>query len=86
VRRAVANKYPDHIKKLSKTKRNPAVSLTSLYMMHLERLEVDAMLKAAGDLVISVEHDGIVLRGAGPEQLAAVRAATKWPTHVSTYP
>ena len=86
IRNAVARKHPDLIAKLRKTARNPAVTLLSLSMMDLEQREVDAMIKAAGASLMSVEHDGVVLRDASADIVAAVRAATKWPTHVDGYP
>lgn len=86
VRGMLAAKHPDIVQELRKTKRDPVVSTTSLLMMHLERTYVDQMIEAAGDAVMSIEHDGIVVRDASPELIAKIRASVPWPTHTTTYP
>ena len=55
-------------------------------MMDLERENVDLMIQAAGPYLMSIEHDGIVLRDAPREVEMAVMASTRWPVHRTAYP
>ena len=87
IRGMLAGKRPELVGELRKIgRRDPEVSAASLLMMDLERENVDRMVQAAGPYLMSIEHDGVVLRDAPHEVEVAVAAAASWPVHRTSYP
>eukprot|EP00969_Alexandrium_andersonii_P371755 15480203-Alexandrium_andersonii.AAC.1 len=86
IREMLAGRHPRVVQELKKCKRDPIVSTTSLLMMDLEQKHVERMIEAAGGTLMSIEHDGIVVRDASPEVIANIKASVPWPVHLSTYP
>ncbi len=82
IREALADKHPDIVAELRKYKRNPVVSTTSLLKMDLERKHLDMMIAAAGGTLMSIGHDGIVVRGASKDTIKSMWDATLWPVRV----
>jgi hypothetical protein len=86
IRTMLARKHPEIVKELKKCKRDPVVSTTALLMIDLEQKYLERMIQAAGSTLMSIEHDGVVVRDASPEVLAKIEASVPWPVHRSTYP
>ncbi len=59
------------------------VSTTSLLIMDLERKQVDLMIAAAGGTLMSIEHDGIAVRGASEDTVKSIRDAMPWPARAA---
>jgi hypothetical protein len=84
IRKTYGEKEAHMIELLRGRRRDPLVSLLSLLMTDRERRELDKMIEAAGDAVVSIEHDGVVVHGTDAAPKAA--AATIWPTKAAQYP
>jgi hypothetical protein len=84
VRQGLAQRFPEQLRQLQGLKRNPVVSLTSLHMMHWEREQVDRMIHAAGNHLVSVEHDGIVVNS--EDCIEGLKAACEAKVSVKKYP
>ncbi len=55
-------------------------------MMNHERQCLDKMMAAAGASLLSVEHDGIVIRDATPELIETIKASVPWPVQETVHP
>jgi hypothetical protein len=88
IRAALAAKHPGIVEKLRATKRDPVVSLTALLMIDRERLMVDLMIAAALVYLMSIEHDGIVVKDAPAHVLMQIKASVPapWAVHETRYP
>lgn len=67
-------------------RKQPEITLLSHILAGVERGQLDLMIAVAGDSLMSVEHDGIVLWQPDAATLEAVRGSTSFELAVKPYP